>query len=105
MSSIDTRIIEQNDAVVVALWSNVFLTLWRANATVEQLRRIGDHSRSIDQSFPDGFCALAVISGSGFSMTPDVRAEAEILSKNPGQNMKAIAQVITATGFAAAATR
>lgn len=104
-SGVAARVIEQNEAVVVALWSNVFLTLWRGAATVSQLRRIGAHHRAIDQSFPEGFCALAVMSGSALSMPPAVRAEAESLSKNPGRNLKAIAQVITGAGFAAAATR
>lgn len=100
-----TNVIEQNEAVVVALWSNVFLTLWRGTATVEQLRRIGAYHREVDSAFPGGFCALAVMSSSGLRMPPDVRAEAEGLAKHPGRNLRAIAQVITGTGFAVAATR
>jgi hypothetical protein len=105
MSSVATQIIEKNDEVVAALWSNVFLMVWQGVASAEQLRRIGAHQRTVDNNFPDGFCVLAIISGSSLIMPPDVRAEAEILSRSPGKNLKAIAQVITATGFAAAATR
>jgi hypothetical protein len=42
---------------------------------------------------------------SSVRMDAEVRAEATRLSKNPGQNIKAIAQVIEGTGLGAATTR
>jgi hypothetical protein len=98
-------IIERRDGLIVGLWGNVFLTLWRGGATVELLQRVRAHHLEADRKLPGGFCALAVMSGPMLHMSPDARAEAESLSKNPGRNLTAIAQVITGTGFAAAATR
>jgi hypothetical protein len=99
------NILDRDDRMLVATWHNVYVTLWRGMATLEGLRRVGHHQQRLDQRFTDGYCALAVIRASVARMDPEVRAEATRLSQNPGQNLKAIAQVIEGTGLGAATTR
>jgi hypothetical protein len=99
------NVLERNDQCLIAIWHNVYVTLWRGTATVENLRRVGHHQQQLDKRFGDGYCALAVLGASTARMDPEVRAEATRLTQNPGQNLKAIAQVIHGSGLAAATTR
>jgi hypothetical protein len=98
-------VLERDENNIVGVWHNVFVTMFRGKATLEALQRVGTHQRHLDQRFADGYCALAVIAMASVRMDAAVRAEATRLSQNPGQNLKAIAQVIEGTGLGAATTR
>jgi hypothetical protein len=98
-------VLERSEHVVIGLWHNCFVTVWRSSATLEAMRRVGEHHRQLDERFTGGLCALAVISVASVRMDAEIRAEATRLSENPGENMTAIAQVILGTGLGAATTR
>jgi hypothetical protein len=99
------KVLERDETNIVGLWHNVFVSMFRGTATLEALRRIAAHQKHIDKRFVDGYCALAVVGMASVRMDAAVREEAAHLSQNPGQNLKAIAQVIEGTGLGAATTR
>ncbi|HEX4515297.1 MAG TPA: hypothetical protein VH054_17240 [Polyangiaceae bacterium] len=101
----DTRIFVSDEAHLAAIHRNVYITAWWGETTVERLKRVGEIQNELARKWPAGFVALALIRSSNVNMPADVRAEAEKLSKEPAPNLKAIAQVIYGSGFAAAAIR
>jgi hypothetical protein len=106
MGQTGLSVLEQDEIHLVGLWHNVLVTLWRGSTTLESMKQLGVHHREADRRFVNGFCALAVVEAvSSLRMDPEVRAEAARLSQNPGQNLKASAQVIQGTGLGAATTR
>ena len=101
----DTRIFVSDEAHLAAIHRNVYITAWWGETTVARLKRVGEIQNELARKWPKGFVALALIRSSNVNMPADVRAEAEKLTKAPAPNLKAIAQVIAGTGFAAAAIR
>ena len=101
----DTRIFVSDEAHLAAIHRNVYITAWWGETTVPRLRRVGEIQNELARKWPKGFVALALIRSANANLPADVRAEAEKLSKEPAANLKAIAQIIYGTGFAAAAIR
>jgi hypothetical protein len=101
----ELKLLDRDEHYLIGLWHNVFVTMWRGTATLEAMKRVGFHHREVDKTFVDGYCAIAVMGMTSIRLDPEVRAEATRLSEDPGQNMKAIAQVILGTGLGAATTR
>ena len=102
----DTRIFVSDEAHLAAIHRNIYLTAWWGETTVARLRRVGEIGHELARQWPKGFVALALIhSKNAPSLPPDVRAEAQKLSREPAANMRAIAQVIYGSGFVAAAVR
>lgn len=95
-----------DEAHLAAIHRNVYITAWWGETTVARLRRVGEIGHELARKWPKGFVALALIhSKNAPSLPPDVRAEAQKLSREPAENMRAIAQVIYGSGFVAAAVR
>ncbi len=92
-------------AHLAATYRNVFITAWWGDTTVERLKRVGEFQEDVARRMSKGFVALALIRSANTNLPADVRAEAERLSKTPAPNMKAIAQVIYGSGFAASMIR
>jgi hypothetical protein len=90
---------------LAALYRNVFITAWWGETTVARLKRVGAVQSEVARAWPKGFVALALIRSANTNLPPDVRAEAERLTKDPSSCLRAIAQVIHGSGFAAAAIR
>lgn len=101
----DLVVFERDAAFGAGLWRRVFTTVWRDTPTAERLRTCGRFQVEVTRRCPDGFVALAVLPSQHAHLPPDVREAAEELSRNPSPALVAIAQVITGTGFIAAATR
>ncbi len=94
-----------DEAHLAAIHRNVYITAWWGETTAARLKRVGEIQTELARKWPAGFVALALIRSSNANMPADARAEAEKLSKEPAMNLKAIAQVIYGSGFAAAAIR
>ena len=88
---------------IVANWRNVSITMYLSVPTIEQLHYTGH--KVLERQYPDGFAALVVMHASAMKVSPEVRAEAERVSKNVPVGLKAIAHVIVGRGFAAATMR
>jgi hypothetical protein len=101
----DLFVFERDAAFGAGLWRRVFATVWRDTPTAERLRTCGRFQDEVTRRCPDGFVALAVLPSKHARLAPDVREAAEELSRNPSPALVAIAQVISGTGFIAAATR
>ncbi|HEX8795083.1 MAG TPA: hypothetical protein VF765_29250 [Polyangiaceae bacterium] len=101
----DLFVFERDAGFGAGLWRRVFATVWRETPTAERLRTCGRFQDEVTRRCPDGFVALAVLPSQHAHLSPDVREAAEELSRNPSPALAAIAQVITGTGFVAAATR
>jgi hypothetical protein len=102
----DTRIFVSDEAHLAAIHRNVYITAWWGETTVARLRRVGEIGHELARQLPKGFVALALIhSANAPNLPADVRAEAQKLSREPAENMRAIAQVIYGSGFVAAAVR
>jgi hypothetical protein len=101
----DTRIFVSDEAHLVAIHRNVYITAWWGETTAARLRRVGEIGDELARQWPRGFVTLALIRAANAYLPANARAEAEKLSKSPSPNLKAIAQVIYGTGFKAAAIR
>jgi len=101
----EARVLASDEAYLAATYRNVFLTAWWGETTVARLRRVGVIQGDVERQWPKGFVALALIRSANANLPADVRAEAERLSSQPSASLRAIAQVIYGTGFAAAAIR
>ncbi len=101
----DLLVFERDAAFGAGLWRRVFTTVWRETPTTERLRTCGRFQDEVTRRCPEGFVALAVLPSHHAHLAPDVREAAEELSRSPSPSLVAIAQVITGSGFIAAATR
>jgi hypothetical protein len=101
----DTRIFVSDEAHLAAIHRNVYITAWWGETTVARLKRVGEIQNELARKWPKGFVAIALIRSANANLPADVRAEAERLSKEPAANLRAIAQVIYGSGFAAAVIR
>lgn len=98
-------VFERSAAFGAGLWRRVFATIRRETPPAQRLRTCGAFQDEVTRRCPDGFVALAVLPSQHARIPPTVREAAEELSRNPSPALVAIAQVITGTGFIAAATR
>jgi hypothetical protein len=98
-------VLDRGESHLFGTWHDVFVTVWRGRATLDALKRVGQYQAQLEKRFPDGYCALAVLSMASLRMDAEMRAEATRLTNNPGPGLKAIAQVIQGTGLGAATTR
>jgi hypothetical protein len=101
----DLVVIERDAVVGVGLYKSVFAMVWRGPPTVAHLRALGEYQRRVTRLRPRGFVTLAVLPSKHTRMSPEVRAAAEELARNPSPALVAVAQVITGDGFVAATTR
>ena len=101
----DVHVFVSDDAHLAALWHDVYVTAWWGDTTVARLRGVDAYQREVLRRRPAGFVALALLSSSKVGMSAEVRAEAERVSRESPPQLRAIAQVIHGTGFAAAAIR
>ena len=101
----EARVLASDGAHLAATYRNVFITAWWGDTTVARLKRVGELQEDVARRLSKGFVALALIRSSNTNLPADVRSEAERLSKTPAANMRAIAQVISGSGFAASMIR
>src|SRR5262245_34520305 len=99
----DVEVFTADDAYLVALWRNVFFTAWWGDVTAAKLRDIGTHQRQVARRLPTGFVSFGLLTAANINLPADVRAEAQRVTKESPTEMKAVAQIVFGTGFAAAA--
>jgi hypothetical protein len=99
------RMLAGDETFLAAQFRNVFLSAWWGDTTVAKLRQVSAIQSEVARTCPKGFVALGLIRSVNANLPADVRAEAERITRDPAPGLRAIAQVIYGSGFAAAAIR
>ena len=101
------RITHQAPNVTLATWREVFVSVWRAVGTVNDVRTQYAQQRQHAQKLgSEKVIAISVVqSRAAMSLDADVRRAIEEGTKTTQEHMKASAVIITADGFGAAAIR
>jgi hypothetical protein len=105
MSEEGFRLIDEDAGHLVGSFKNVFVTVWWAPATVEQVQRLPAQQEPLGRGYPRGYAALAILDAGAGRVSAEVRAIAEKRLRQQPPNLVAVAQVIEGTGFGAAAVR
>jgi hypothetical protein len=93
------------DGVAFTTWRNVAINVWGAGPSVQRLRALRTAFRALKERYPRT-ATITVLDADGLpSLTPEEREEAAAMARDTAGTTIAVAHVLEASGFSAAARR
>jgi hypothetical protein len=101
------QVLVSDDGLALAAWRNVFVNVWRLEATLARLELVRREQRRLIERFPDGVANLTVIEPRVFSkpIGSTEREQAAAIAKEMAPHTRAMAYVVEGTGFRTATAR
>jgi hypothetical protein len=102
--SVDFEVVQDNSHVLVAVWKDVLISIWRTDVEVADVRHTEPAQASLLQRYPR-FGSLAIVERGALRMSAPARQEAARISKIGEQHCIGVALIVGIQGFGGAAVR
>ncbi|MCX4242687.1 hypothetical protein [Paraliomyxa miuraensis] len=101
------RVVHDDEQLQIVIWDRVVTSRWRGAPTEDALRILGEHQRTLTDSFDERRIVALTIVGPRATMllSGEARKEAEVQAKVGRETLIALALVVEGEGFIAATAR